>query len=827
MRRNLANVVRKKVIEIKSCNLNDIITNIEVGTSGVSDSLIFSGDLIIGSDAENDSASLKALRKSIVDFPNKVLLKVSRVHTDITKDNSVEIEQAIYKNVVNKMLFGQITPHLVAYVTMFECGNFRNTLETLNINEGSKTAAIKRWDQMGSTMNSDYRKSHGIANVLMLEMNKTKMTLKQFLQSKTTTLNQILSVIFQVFYTLHCFNKASPPLRHNDLHFDNILVDIVPEEDITYVLGPDEAYKVNTNGVMIKIFDFDRSYNGTENTLLDGPDTFCDEYGSCNIDNPYFDTFTALYCFNQYISNYVPDVPESGTALEIRKKLRETITDNNKYFKNSPPFAFARPHLMCKVALGSSNPVICNGEITNPESIFPLPETVIRAIFKTGKVRFRVNISTVDFSAPTTFFSSKRLRQIKLKKVPKTRASPASPSSSPIDGVMRRFNPNCELPKWPDNATGRGIKEQWIINTVFDELKSESLLIRDYSLILDTLFSNEDLSKKNLFPFRPNYSTKNILISFLKTENTCTYDLIYKCSNFTTPKQTKIILENSARVENMLLIMMSHPEYFAFSPEERAQFIIAKVLKQPISNDRLETLFATKPTSLNRIIRTPEGMSYVRNKKPSSAKAIVCPEDPWKTNLVNSPDGLDRPIEITIDWLVDVSTRFLKIGIQEHFKRLDQMIFVLDKRTDITARNLQLLACAVWALNDVNNEDINEKMVYVSGGENIKEDLKNLIEMREKVEQTFAEHGKPISMFEYFNCEGFLKPEELKYIKSEKGAKDILQKANKIAFSYKLLAFPPSVRAKYLVESVAVRAANYPEFDKLFNESQTRYPSWP
>lgn len=807
-RRNLANVVRKKVIEIKSCNLNDIITNIEVGTSGVSDSLIFSGDLIIGSDDENESVSLKALRKSILDFPNKVLLKVSRVHAKTVNDNSVQIEQAIYKNVVNKMLFGQITPHLVAYVTMFECGNFKNTLETLNINEDSRAAALIKWNEMGLTMNSDYRKMHGIASVLMLEMNKTKMTLKQFLRSKTTTLDQILSVIFQVFYTLHCFNKASPPLRHNDLHFDNILVDIVPVEDITYVLGYDEAYKVNTNGVMIKIFDFDRSYNGNDNTLLDGPDTYCNDYGSCNTNNPHFDTFTALYCFNEYISKHVPN-------LKTKTALRETVKENENYFKKSP---FATPHLMCKVTDTKGE---CNGEIDNPESIFPLPETVIKEIFKTN----RVNINTVDFLASTTFFSSKKLRQRRLKDVPTTRASPASPSSSPTDSVIRRFNPKCELLKWPNNATG--IKEQWIINTVFDELKSKHLLIRDYSLIFDTLFSNEDLSKETLFPIsRYKYKIENILIQIIKTENNCTYDLVYKCSNFTTPQQTKTILKNSVKAENMLLIMMSHPEYFAFSPEERAQFIIATVLKLPISNDRLETLFATKPTSLNRIISTPEGMSYVR--EPTSAKLVVCPEDPWKKPLVNLNTVLERPIEITIDWLVDVSTKFLKIGIQDHFKRLDQLIFVFDKiQEDITTRNLQRLACAVWALNDVDNEDINEKMVYVSGGENVKEDLKNLNEMRNTVEDTFAKYGKPISMFEYFNCEGFLKPDEVKYIKSKKGAKDILEKANKIAFSHKLLSFPPSVRARYLVESPAERATNHPEFNKLLNDSMGRFPSWP
>jgi hypothetical protein len=621
-RRHLANSVRKRVVNISSCDLNEFIDDLKFHPSNsASETVILSGTLKDSQHIEGSTA-LKRLRKSINVQPNSVLLKISQVHSDLGKNNSVHIEQAIYKNVINKMLFGQITPHLIPYVTMFSCGDFGNALKTMRIH--NKASAIARWKSLNSPTSEYF---HGLANVMMLEMNSKGQTLRQFLKSDPPK-EHVLSVIVQVFYTLLCFNNLSPPLRHNDLHFENILVDTVSDEDITYVLNESEAYRVRTFGNMAKIYDFDRSFNGAENTHLN--QSACESMGMCNRENPYFDTFSALFNFMK--------TKKAGLRKELQ--VASQIADKRLFLPNHDEFS--RPDLMCKSGEMVHDERQCNGEITATaiaNANFPLPDAVIRNM--TSVQPMKIDIATVDFQSPKTFFASKGLRsRLKAKFLRLSSSSTISPISpiSPISEIMlRRYNSKCETSNWPSDHTNNvQVFGRLAIDTVINDIGILKMYhakrLRDYSLVLDTIFGNiqevshsiDDVVKfsrivvdillegygtlTNIPIGMTSQDVTNLIEKYrgllAKNQLTCTYDLIYKCKNFATTKQTRDIISKSADVETMLKTMICHPEYYRFSPEIRAQFIIKKVLTMGtdiaynISEyQAIEKLLSTPPTS--------------------------------------------------------------------------------------------------------------------------------------------------------------------------------------------------------------------------------------
>lgn len=328
-----------------------------------------------------------------------VLLKISPVYKDLDYDNSALIEHKIYTTVINKLITDHVTPHVSPYITVLACNAFSKANPPGEI--------LTAWEKI----QEDYYIPN-LALILVLDENE-KLNLKELLDKDTKNKNkknptptneQNQSLMFQVFYTLHCFNSLSPPLRHNDLHFGNILIETTPKDQVnTYILSKTDAYRVPTHGLSTKIFDFDRSFHKVNNTALAENGTFCKYYGTCNKINKVFDTFTAAYLFNERIYPKNKEDSQLANAALTDKATKANVN----YFEENP---FQYSHLMCNFDAKG-----CNGEATSDQQEYiNTPDVIISKLFE----EYKIEIASIDLNSPYTYFSSKELRKEMLKAAP-------------------------------------------------------------------------------------------------------------------------------------------------------------------------------------------------------------------------------------------------------------------------------------------------------------------------------------------------------------------------------------------------------------------------
>lgn len=147
--------------------------------------------------------------------------------------------------------------------------------------------------------------------IVVLDTDDVKSTLFEFLTSSEYTYNIMLIFLFQIFYTLKVFNLIG--LKHNDLHFNNILVINQKFTDSTvnkFIIDKKE-YLIPNIQYSIRIYDFDLSEKFPRNNLKQEFQNIKNfeniEYSKYyphtnlnNIDNIIFDVLKVLYNINQF-----------------------------------------------------------------------------------------------------------------------------------------------------------------------------------------------------------------------------------------------------------------------------------------------------------------------------------------------------------------------------------------------------------------------------------------------------------------------------------------------------------------------------------------------
>jgi hypothetical protein len=127
----------------------------------------------------------------------------------------VEIE--IYKYYVKKLLERYHTPNLIGYVASTKCKNY--------IDELLKSIPSNTVEKSKEMIFKSYQKAflkENLINVLILETAKNSTKFYKWLKEGDSLEFDLLSALFQLFYTLECFNRVN--LRHNDLYFGNIFI---------------------------------------------------------------------------------------------------------------------------------------------------------------------------------------------------------------------------------------------------------------------------------------------------------------------------------------------------------------------------------------------------------------------------------------------------------------------------------------------------------------------------------------------------------------------------------------------------------------------------
>jgi hypothetical protein len=236
-------------------------------------------------------------------FNTPVILKISYANKDIV-NNSLDVEYQIYKSDVTKLIYNNNSPFLVECYGTYECDECvekegidmikqkLNSTNTYDLNKQKilileKTQEITMFEFLKSLppVKSDRPE-------LLKSLPPVKSDRPELLKN-TKDENELISVMFQILWTLQCFKRLK--LKHNDLHFKNIFVDKVDKPVKFQFKYKEKQFSLTTNYI-VKIFYFDRScvYGNpavSRNLFID---TICKTGAQCNYLNSKVDLWNVL-----------------------------------------------------------------------------------------------------------------------------------------------------------------------------------------------------------------------------------------------------------------------------------------------------------------------------------------------------------------------------------------------------------------------------------------------------------------------------------------------------------------------------------------------------
>lgn len=205
-----------------------------------------------------DSASktliFESVIKQTVKQEREVMLKISYTPKDLMKDNSLLYEQLVYKYLVPYWINNLYTPHLINYVANFQCKS--QELEMiLNPNVARKVSLQKNhyiirypdrynFDRIDVLITE--KPSHG----KLLKLSEWTLT------EHAGNAGEWVKVFFQLYWTLECFRRSL--FKHNDLHVNNVFIEILPKPVKLFYEMNDTTYGFSTRN-FVRIYDFDFS----------------------------------------------------------------------------------------------------------------------------------------------------------------------------------------------------------------------------------------------------------------------------------------------------------------------------------------------------------------------------------------------------------------------------------------------------------------------------------------------------------------------------------------------------------------------------------------
>ena len=200
----------------------------------------------IESDSSSNSVVCTAYDK---ETSKHVIMKIHRsVHkTDLKRENSLLIESAYYKHVFNYILEKKWSPNVVRFIDLFICD--------LKFIKG--VIPKKPIEVLLENLDMDLKYELDNYTIVITELVKKSITLHKYIENIPFEKFINDPVFFQLFWILECFKRIG--FVHNDLHFNNILLETHDNvQDIYYKIN-DNLYHVKSKYIL-KIFDLDFSY---------------------------------------------------------------------------------------------------------------------------------------------------------------------------------------------------------------------------------------------------------------------------------------------------------------------------------------------------------------------------------------------------------------------------------------------------------------------------------------------------------------------------------------------------------------------------------------
>jgi hypothetical protein len=392
-----------------------------------SNTLVVLGKFILGYKKNPNSAQIsRYLREPKMDVALKVSFKPmistsvkmnipgasgtgKKPNQPVVMVDEMYYESLVYNKVVNRLLSHMNTPHLLACYAVFEMNNIMQDVysvlqkglpKKLNVVE---TAENKKQVQsyamacgLQRTIDAIRKRDKGgyydynSARVLVLERARSYPLLRTNLLIWSD--EKIGVMICQTLWTLHCMQQVG--LRHNDLHENNIRVETrLVDHVIVYFITEDEYMAIPTQGIMVKLFDWDAASTFSPKSAMGpvmnrrlgpGLDNLCQRTGTCDMaPNPKSDTVMFLY--HMYVRQRIGGLP---TTEGIAMNWIKNVVMNYPLFTDSPgPENWPTPGVVCKLVpaplplpLGGKKTKVCDGNYVPPDTLFPSTLSILKDI---------------------------------------------------------------------------------------------------------------------------------------------------------------------------------------------------------------------------------------------------------------------------------------------------------------------------------------------------------------------------------------------------------------------------------------------------------------
>jgi len=303
----------KSIIHNNKCNIDKFLTNVNVipykeDKENQSNTIIIFANILLPIE----------LAKKYISLNKAIVIKCSFEDQLV---NNLEVETAVYENIIDKLVSNNNCPFLINFYGAYKCNIGNNTL--------FNNVLIK--DEINKYIKAYATKKNNL-NLLFLERSYDK-TFYGFDFTQIHEFNDYISIIFQLLYTLTCFEREN--VRHNDLHGNNIFIKELDEYvDLYFQPSSEDVYiKIKTKYI-VDLYDFDRAtvrYNLSipRNNFLD--DFYCKNYGTCNLLNNKYDLFTIIFNIKE---SMIPRMTDKKSA-NIISSFIDLIVDPIFYNKNT------------------------------------------------------------------------------------------------------------------------------------------------------------------------------------------------------------------------------------------------------------------------------------------------------------------------------------------------------------------------------------------------------------------------------------------------------------------------------------------------------------
>ena len=198
---------------------------------------------------------------------------------------------------------------------------FNHTLLPIMCFDIKKQDLLKYLPNVEKDFGSNFQKDNDNMYIIITEHYSKIYTLREYLDTNkdTLTLEQIKSILFQIYVTIIKLNERFNKFRHNKLNLDAILVLPKEKKDDIYKIGGN-TFKIIENEFDIKITDFDYSYHISDYIRNDNKII---KFEGGNIENPYYD----IHYITNLLYLYFESNKDNENIYKIIKKCADFFNE--------------------------------------------------------------------------------------------------------------------------------------------------------------------------------------------------------------------------------------------------------------------------------------------------------------------------------------------------------------------------------------------------------------------------------------------------------------------------------------------------------------------